>query len=53
MISPSAKAFVEFLLTISPNKRPSADEAMQHPWLKSLADPKADQGDATHVLSHL
>jgi serine/threonine protein kinase len=34
--------FVSKLLTIDPDGRPSADEALSHPWIKSSLDRTED-----------
>jgi serine/threonine protein kinase len=49
--SETSKDFVRFLLNVDPRKRPSAREALEHPWIKSLCkdeekDVKPD-GDVT------
>lgn len=31
--------FLAFLLTVDPDKRPSAEEALQHPWLQQSYPP--------------
>ncbi|XP_047338405.1 calcium and calcium/calmodulin-dependent serine/threonine-protein kinase-like [Impatiens glandulifera] len=33
-ISPSAKQLISSLLTVDPNKRPTAQEILQHPWVR-------------------
>lgn len=34
LVSDEAKDFVTWLLTPDPEKRPSAEQALQHPWLQ-------------------
>jgi len=34
-ISPQAKSLIKMLLQADPNKRPSANEALRHPWIKT------------------
>ncbi|KAI9910070.1 hypothetical protein PsorP6_010738 [Peronosclerospora sorghi] len=34
-ILPSAKDLIRNLLEIDPDKRPSAEQALQHPWLRN------------------
>ncbi|KAI9912664.1 hypothetical protein PsorP6_005529 [Peronosclerospora sorghi] len=34
-ISPSAQDLIRKLLEIDPDKRPSAEQALQHPWLRN------------------
>ncbi|PVH84802.1 kinase-like protein [Cadophora sp. DSE1049] len=41
-IEPGCIDFLEYILNINPDQRPSAREALQHPWLQSL--PKTPDG---------
>jgi len=41
-VSEQAKDFVSKLLVLDPKKRMSAEEALQHPWLKNVPDSAAD-----------
>ena len=36
-ISENAKSFIRALLTYSPDERPSASDALTHPWITELA----------------
>lgn len=38
MISPEAKNFISKLLLVIPNKRMTAAEALQHPWLSTKSN---------------
>ena len=37
-VNKEGKAFVEYLLQHDLNKRPSAAEALQHPWLQQVKE---------------
>lgn len=37
---PAALDLMERMLTFSPDKRITVDQALQHPWLKVLHDPQ-------------
>ncbi|KAG9093087.1 hypothetical protein FS749_015116 [Ceratobasidium sp. UAMH 11750] len=41
-ISQSAKDFIKYLLNPDPNARPSAAEALKHPWLSPTSEPVPD-----------
>lgn len=40
-VSDTAREFVRSCLTIDPTNRPTADELLNHPWLKTNASDKA------------
>lgn len=44
-VSAEAKSFIAKLLKMGPSTRMSAQQALQHPWLKSLAYPKKEDVD--------
>lgn len=53
-ISPEAKDFVTKMLTFDPSDRISAEDALQHPWIKNFATKeKIDQQIATRSLANL
>jgi len=53
-VSVAAKDFVRKLLTYDPDKRISAAEALQHPWIKKMGgDEKIDNALATNCLTNL
>jgi len=53
-ISHDAKDFVSKLLTFDPNDRISAEDALQHPWIKNTATKiKVDQQIAVKSLANL
>ena len=41
-IEPGCIRFIESLLTVDPVKRPSAKEALQHPWLQEPVEEDSD-----------
>ncbi|KAG8735590.1 hypothetical protein FRC10_010365 [Ceratobasidium sp. 414] len=41
-ISQSAKDFIKYLLNPDPNARPTAAEALKHPWLSPTSEPASD-----------
>ncbi|KAG9093987.1 hypothetical protein FRC06_011284 [Ceratobasidium sp. 370] len=41
-ISQSAKDFIKYLLNPDPNARPTAAEALKHPWLSPTSEPGSD-----------
>lgn len=49
-VSDDAKGFIRVLLSPSPTQRPSAEEALQHPWLQNQGDQSADLGKALTEL---
>jgi len=51
-ISAKAKKFVQFLLNVDPATRPTAEEALQHNWMKE-ASPQIKLGLATKNLALL
>jgi serine/threonine protein kinase len=58
-ISPGAQHLASWLLSVDPHRRPSAQEALQHPWLLEHMNPEwkakdasastQDNGSATHI----
>ena len=52
-ISENAKAFIRLLLTYSPEDRPSAEQALQHPWIVELANLQVDEALAMSALDNL
>jgi len=44
-LSAEAQEFVKWLLTVDPEQRPSATEALEHPWLKNSRWPEGACGD--------
>ena len=52
-ISDLAKDFISKLLTKDQNKRPSADEALQHPWIKQANALSKENLNADHAMSAL
>lgn len=53
-VSDEAKDLVRRLLTYDPNKRISAADALQHPWIKKMAGTeKIEKNLATKALSNL
>lgn len=51
-VSKQGKDFISKLLTVEFKKRPSAAQALQHPWLAEIKD-NVDESAAFDVLSHL
>ncbi|KAF9116954.1 hypothetical protein BGX27_008102 [Mortierella sp. AM989] len=49
-VSESAKAFVNGLLTVDPNRRMTAEQALQHPWLTQI--PQMDQQQSQEISTH-
>ena len=47
-VSPEAKAFVKSLLQCDPNKRPTATEALQSPWMVKTANLKVEYSFPHH-----
>jgi calcium-dependent protein kinase len=52
-ISDNAKSFIRSLLTYRPDERPSAEQALQHPWLTELATLQVDEALAMNALDNL
>ena len=52
-ISEKAKSFIRSLLTYSPEERPSAADALTHPWLTELATLQVDEQLAMNALDNL
>lgn len=58
-VSEEAKEFVEWLLKYDENERPTAEEALQHPWLINTRNTsrqglqEKDSKDAANVLTNL
>jgi len=52
-ISENAKSFIRSLLTYSSAERPSAEQALQHPWLTELAALQVDEALAMNALDNL
>jgi serine/threonine protein kinase len=57
-VSPTAKDFVRYCLTIDPTKRPTATQALQHKWLADttphfVPDPESESGQPTNLLPHI
>jgi len=52
-ISDKAKDLISQLLTYDPEKRPSAQESLQHPWIVELSQSTVDVTLAVGALSNL
>ena len=57
-MSDTAKSFVTECLTIDPTSRPTAAEALRHPWLAAekpyfVPDPESPSGRPTDLLPHI
>ena len=52
-MSENSKSFIRMLLTYNPEERPSADQALTHPWLQELATLQVDETRAMSALDHL
>lgn len=52
-ISENAKAFITSLLTFNSSDRPSAQQALQHPWITELASLQVDEQSAVNALDNL
>ena len=48
-MSPDARDFVKFLCVMDKEKRPSCEEALQHPWLRKSTILSAQQRSASQV----
>jgi calcium-dependent protein kinase len=47
-VSPEARAFIRTLLVVNPLRRPTAQEAQNHPWLKTWAE-RSQNGNDTEL----
>lgn len=52
-ISTQAKEFISSLLIVDQNKRPSAKEAIQLPWIQEMSKIKVNESVASTVLTNL
>ena len=52
-ISQKAKDFISKMFTYKPDERPSAEQALQHPWLTELATSSVNQEVAVTALTNL
>ena len=52
-ISENAKNFIRFLLTYDAEARPSAGDALKHPWITELATLQVDEALAMNALDNL
>lgn len=52
-MSENSKSFIRMLLTYNPEERPSAEQALQHPWLQELATLQVDETMAVKALDNL
>ncbi len=57
-VSETARDFVRDCLTIDPTSRPTAAEALKHPWLSSdkphfVPDPESPSGRPTNLLPNI
>ncbi|KAF8580089.1 Pkinase-domain-containing protein [Ramaria rubella] len=57
-VSPAARDFVNECLTVDPDRRPTAAEALQHKWLASeqphfVPDPESPTGGPTDLLPNI
>lgn len=52
-ISENAKSFIRLLLTYNPDERPSAEQALTHPWITELAQLQVDETMAMSALDNL
>lgn len=52
-ISDRAKDFITQLLTYKPEARPTAEQALKHPWIADLATIKVDESIALSALDNL
>lgn len=48
-----AMAFIQYLLNPDMNQRPTAEEALNHPWLSSVAHKNWDKDRADNVLKNM
>lgn len=57
-VSPMAKDFVSYCLTVDPNDRPTAEQALAHGWLADekphfVPDPESPTGGPTDLLPNM
>lgn len=52
-MSENSKSFIRTLLTYNPEERPSAEQALLHPWLQELATLQVDESLAMNALDNL
>ena len=52
-ISENCKSFIRALLTYNPDERPSAADALTHPWIAELATIQVDETLAMSALDNL
>ncbi len=52
-ISDKAKGLITKLLTYDPEQRPSAEEALKHPWITEMSTVSVDSSVAMGALSNL
>ncbi|KAJ7121092.1 Pkinase-domain-containing protein [Mycena epipterygia] len=57
-VSDTARSFVQACLTLDPDRRPTAEQALQHKWLASatphfVPDPTNPSGGPTDLLPHV
>ena len=52
-ISEKAKDLINKLLTLNPESRPSAETALQHPWILEMSASVVDSSLAVGALSNL
>ena len=50
-ISNSAKSFIKYCLTVDEDKRPNAEKALQHPWIRDARETVADNFHKTEVCT--
>lgn len=52
-VSAEAKDFISQLLTLDASKRPTAEQAMQHPWLVKQSKVEVNEEQTKDALAHL
>lgn len=52
-MSENAKDFIKKLLTYDAEKRPTAEKALQHPWITELSKVALDESTALSALDNL
>ena len=52
-VSKTARDFVKYCLTINPNERPTAEEALNHKWLQETHFVQDSEGKATNLLPQI